>query len=89
MINWPEHKVSLCLTHNGHKSYYRSVAEAIEDKDHGYRENDWINSRQMQKAIETNDCWTLHWYPHTPIGSYVLSAHDLDELLKVAREMNE
>lgn len=83
MIEWPKHEVSLHLTHNEHKSYYRTVAEAIADDDHGY--NDWVSEDQKQKAIETNECWTLQWYPATPIGFCILSAADLDVLLEAAR----
>lgn len=83
-IEWPKHEASLHLTHNEHKAYYRTVEESIADEDHGYREDDWVSPEQKQKAIETNDCWTLQWYPDTPVGSYILSAADLDALLEAA-----
>lgn len=63
MIEWPAHKASSHLTHNQHLAYYRTVAEAIEDEDHGM--DDWVSEEQKQKAIATNDCWTLQWYPET------------------------
>lgn len=85
MIEWPQHKASLTLTHNDHKSYYKSVAEAIEDCDFGYQEPNWVNEEQKQKAIDTNECWTLQWYPETPVGFHLLTAADLDVLLEAAR----
>ncbi len=84
MINWPPHKASLHLTHNEHLAYYRTVAEAIADKDHGM--DDWVSEEQKQKAIATNDCWVLQWYPDTPVGFCILAAADLDVLLKAANE---
>ena len=81
-INWPKHEASLTLTHNEHKSYYRTVAESIADEDYGY--SDWVSDEQKHKAIATNDCWTLRWYPDTPVGFCILSAADLDALLEAA-----
>jgi hypothetical protein len=83
-MKFPRHEASLSLTHNEHKAYYQTVQDRINDDDHGYRADDWVSEGQKQKAIETNDCWTLQWYPDTPVGSYVLSAADLDVLLDAA-----
>lgn len=85
IIEWPRHEASLHLTHNDHKSYYRTVQEAITDEDFGYCEDDWVSPEQKKKAIDTNDCWTLQWYPDTPVGFCKLSAADLDVLLAAAR----
>lgn len=83
-IKWPSHKASLHLTHNQHLAYYKTVAQEIEDEGHGY--NDWVNEEQKQKAVATNECWTLQWYPETPNGFCILSAADLDVLLAAALE---
>lgn len=82
IINWPPHKASLHLTHNQHLDYYHNVAQAIEDGDHGM--DRWVSDEQKQKAIATNDCWTLQWYPETPVGFCLLAAADLDVLLAAA-----
>lgn len=86
-IQWPRHKASLHLTHNQHKAYYRTVAESIEDGEHGY--DDWVSEEQKQKAIATNECWTLQWYPETPIGFCILAAADLDVLLEAANREDD
>ncbi len=83
-MKFPTHKASLTLTHNEHKGYYRTVAEAIEQQGHGYR--NWVSEEQKQKAIEINDCWYLQWYPETPVGFCILAAADLDVLLEAALE---
>lgn len=81
MIKWPRHEASLTLTHNEHKNYYQTVAESIERDDFGYQDDCWVSPEQRQKAIDTNDCWTLQWYPNTPVCFRIQSAADLDALL--------
>jgi len=85
-MKFPRHEASLHLTHNDHKSCYLTVAQAVESGDHGYKDDDWVSEEQKQKAIETNECWTLHWYPDTPVGFCLLSAADLDVLLAAATD---
>jgi hypothetical protein len=84
MIKFPDHKVSLHLTHNNHKGYCRTVHQEIDNEGHGYTDDCWVSPEQRQKAIETDECWTLQWYPHTPVGFNILSACDLDVLLEAA-----
>lgn len=85
-MKWPKHEASLHLTHNQHKAYYRTVAELIEEGGFGCEAEEWVSEEQKQKAIATNDFWTLQWYPDTPVGFCVLSAADLDALLEAAAE---
>lgn len=84
MIKFPEHEASLYLTHNDHRSCYLTVAQAIENDDFGYKDEDWVSKEQKTKAIATNECWRLQVYPETPIGFYLMSAADLDVLLEYA-----
>jgi hypothetical protein len=83
-IKWPRHEASLHLTHNQHKNYYMTVEQSIADGDHGYGNDCWVSEEQKQKAITTNDCWTLQWYPDTPVGFRLMSAADLDVLMDFA-----
>jgi len=80
---WPRHEASLHLTHNKHLACYLTVQQAIDEHDFGY--DCWVSEEQKQKAIETNECWMLQWYPDTPVGFCLLSAADLDVLLEAAR----
>lgn len=82
---FPEHKASLHLTHNDHKAYYQTVQQSVEAGDHGYTDDCWISEEEKQKAIEANDCWILQWYPETPVGFCLMTAHSLDALLRRAR----
>ena len=85
-LEWPRHEASLHLTHNDHKSIYQTVKQSIDDERHGYSYDCWVSPEQKQKAIETNDCWMLQWYPDTPVGFCILAAADLDVLLAAARQ---
>ena len=76
---FPKH-LTLTLTHNEHKNYYQTVTESAEMGDLGYRDTDWVSPEQRQKAIDTDECWTLQWYPDTPVGFNIMSAADLDVL---------
>lgn len=83
---FPRHKASLHLTHNNHKGVYQTVAQSIAHGDFGYEDDCWISDEQKEKAIANDECWTIQWYPNTPVGFCVLSAHDLDALLEAARK---
>lgn len=83
-LEWPRHEASLHLTHNDHKTVYQTVQQSIDDESHGYGKDCWVSEEQKQKAIETNDCWILQWYPDTPVGFHILAAADLDALLAAA-----
>ncbi len=83
---FPEHNAGMFLRHNEHKGYYKTVQQAITDDDFGYGGDAWVSPEQRQKAIDTNECWSIQWYPDTPVGFHVLSAADLDVLLAAACE---
>lgn len=88
-LKWPKHEASLHLTHNQHKAYYYTVAESVQDEDHGYGSDCWASEEQKQKAIETNDCWMLQWYPNNPTSCFIVAAADLEVLLKAAIEQDD
>lgn len=81
-IKWPRHDASLTLQHNDHKSFYQTVQQVIDTD--SFRFINWVSEEQRQKAIDTNDAWTLQWYPNTPVGFCALAAADLDVLLAAA-----
>ena len=85
-MQFPRHAASLHLTHNDHKGSYMTVLQCIADGDHGCTEDCWVSPEQKQKAIDTNECWTLQWYPDTPVGFCIKSAADLDALMLYVME---
>lgn len=80
---FPKH-FALHLIHNEHKLSYASVADSIAMEDHGY--TDWVSEEQKTKALDTNECWYIQWYPETPVGFHTMAAADLDVLLKAVNE---
>lgn len=85
MMDFPSHAIALYLTHNEHKTCYATVRDEINNERHGYTDDCWISPEQRQKAIESNECWTMQWYPKTPVGFMIMSAADLDMLLAAAK----
>lgn len=86
---FPAHECSLTLQHNEHLNYYSTVADELEDPTSRLsRGVDWVSDEQREKAIATNNLWTLQWYPKTPIGFCSLAACDLEELLGQWNEFN-
>jgi hypothetical protein len=79
-MNLPAHKCGLFLTHNEHRDVYQSPADWI-------RENElyeFASEEAKQRAIATDEIWTLHWYPETPISFNAIAAPTLEELLELA-----
>jgi hypothetical protein len=90
---FPEHKCSLSLEHNQHKSYYETIERWEENikSCSGHDKSDsvtfgWVSVEQRDKAIKEDSVWCLQWYPDTPIGSCRLFACDLEVLLTAAKE---
>jgi hypothetical protein len=79
----PKHKCGLFLTHNEHKNIYQTAEEYIKNEDH----TTWESEEHKQKAINTNEIWTLQWYPETPIGFYEISAPTLEDLLNFTKRV--
>lgn len=83
----PYHKCALYLSHNEHLGDYYTAAEWIADWEGRECPPNWRDESQKARAIETNEVWTLHWYPDTPIGSWHICAPTLPELLEYAKEI--
>jgi len=76
----PPHKSGVTLTHNNHKCYYQTAERAIAEDEH----YDWESDKAKQIAIDTDEIWTLQWYPETPIGFQSIAAPTLHDLLRIA-----
>ena len=76
-IAFPRHEAGLSLNHNDHKNIYQPAAEWIAENDWC----DWKDEDAKQRAVATNEIWTLQWYPNTPVGFIALAAPTLQELL--------
>lgn len=79
----PKHKAALFISHNEHKNYYQTAAECA-DRDPA----EWKSEEQKKRAIQTDEIWTMQWYPETPIGFHVIAAPTLEELIEFANELD-
>ena len=85
----PKHKVSLCITHNDHKSCYRTVKRELEKRSDLGSEPDFESEEEKQRCIELDELWEVTWYPNTPIGSICVGASTLDKALSFAMQVSK
>jgi len=52
-----------------------------------YKDSYWVSEEEHQKAVAQNTVWMVHWYPHTPVGSYKVAASSLEAVLKALGEI--
>lgn len=78
MIKLPKHECSLSIDHNPHKGAYQTIEKYIEISGDLF---DWESDEHKRRSIDTNEIWTIQWYPSTPVGFYCVAAPTLDELL--------
>lgn len=81
MITLPKHDCGLHIEHNTHKSYYQTAAQWVAEVGADY---DWNSNEAKQRAIDTDEVWTMTWFPNTPVGSHAVAAPTLQELLEFA-----
>jgi len=75
----PKH-LTLTLEHNPHKAYYETVQDYVgRDRDLA---GDWVSPEEREKAFESQELWTVQWYPQTPVGFNYLQASSLEALLE-------
>jgi hypothetical protein len=79
-IVFPAHKAGLNLEHNQHKNYYEKAEDWIAENEWC----DWENEEAKQKAIVSDEIWTIQWYPDTPVGFIAIAAPTLTDLLRLA-----
>lgn len=79
-IELPAHKGGLFLSHNEHRNYYEPLTSWLKSRG----PFDWESGAHRQRAIDTDECWVLQWYPNTPIGFLLVAAPTLDECLAFA-----
>jgi hypothetical protein len=71
--------VSMTITHNEHKLYYQTAKQFIEE---GHVKSCFINQEEIDKAIETDEVWSVQWYPDTPVGSCIVYASTLSVIFE-------
>lgn len=76
---------SLSVSFNDFKSDYITAAEAIR-RQSDYYAADSFTKGGLERCIETNTIWTLHWYPETPIGFCLIHGPTFAEVIAEAQE---
>lgn len=76
-------KATVYVSVNDHLNVYETAAQRLEDA------ADWecppeIEPDVRAKIIETNTLVEVHFYPDTPVGSYMIWHYDLDAALDQA-----
>ena len=79
---FPAHRASLTLIHNQHRDYYQPLREWIAENDWC----DWEDEAAKERAIAADECWSIQWYPDTPVGFYAVAAPTLEEVLRLANK---
>jgi len=74
---FPTHKTSMTIQHNDHKSVYISVSDWIKEDDMC----DWESEEEKQRAIDSDELWTIQWYPKTPVSFCAVAASTLESAL--------
>lgn len=77
----PKDEAGLFLTHNEFKGYYQTAEEWVKKSP---CPPVWQSGDERKKAIDTNEIWTLQWYPNTPVGFNLIAASTLENLLEFA-----
>lgn len=76
----PEGVTTLVILYNEHAHRKYTVAQAVRSTQPGYGPDDWVSPSELEKAIITNECWTLRaMYEDEP--DIVRSASSMDALL--------
>ena len=76
-------KCGVFLTVNEHRDYYETPAQRLEWYA-GLECPPGISDEVRAGILSTETIVDLHFYPDTPIGSYHIVHHDLDEALRLA-----
>ena len=85
-MNLPSHKAGLYITHNEHKDVYETVKQYTEGGHPAYDPEYFVSPEDMQKCIDTDDCWSIQWYPFTPVGFHKVCGSSLEIVLAKAME---
>ena len=85
----PFHKCGFYLEHNPQKDVHETVKQHDAARGMGGIVGDWVSEQERLKAIESDELWSVQWYPQTPIGFNALAAYSLGALLKAVSEFED
>lgn len=80
----PAHKAGLHLAHNNHIANGTTVAQDVAQ---GFiAEGEWVSPEEKMKAVETNEMWSIWWYPEDPLSFRCYYASTLEALMQKVAE---
>lgn len=91
-MKFPEHKCSLTLQHNPGRDYYMTARAWWREEEERNPDDplySWESDEAREAALDTDEVWTLHWYPNTPIGFFSIAAPTLEKLLAYAEKIEK
>lgn len=74
-------KSSISLEYRARSRVYETLSEAAVTQDKYYGPDTFLSEEDMKKCFETDEYWTLHFYPDTPVGFYHAHSNDVEALL--------
>lgn len=80
----PAYKAGMHLTHNNHLANGTTVAQDIADGI--IAEDDWVSPEEELKAVETNEMWSICWYPDGPFTFRYYCASTFEALMQKVAE---
>lgn len=86
-MNFGKH-IHLTIEHNPHSLEYTTAEKYIQEKiaTEGWCDDDFISPEDKQKCIDSNDFWTIQWYPNTPVSFFYVVGSDLEKCLNYMQE---
>lgn len=85
-MKFPKH-LHLTIEHNPHKAFYMSAKEYLEEEYKQITIDEFVSEADMKECKESNDFWTLQWYPDTPVGFCTIYATTLEKCLSFANDV--
>lgn len=83
-IIFPKHESGLYLEHNPHKDNYLDALDYLHELD-----PDFVVGNAKARCVESDEIWTLQWYPRTPVGFNLVAAPTFEEVLYSALEIEK
>lgn len=78
-------KCGVYLTVNEHRDYYATPAQRLEEIE-SLDCSPTIDDQVRAGILSSGNIVELQFYPDTPVGSYFVVHHDIDEALRLALE---
>ena len=80
-MHFPSHTYGLYLEHNVHRDMEQSLQDWLNDI---HADGYFASQEALERSLSTDECWSLEWYPETPLDVYRVMAPTLQEVLALA-----